>query len=192
MALGRRDLARAFSIGGHPMLLLPASVLLARLDSGRDRDTAWILGLILGAMAVLAIYVVRAVRRQEVTDIDVSQREQRPRMFAVAIASVSLVCVALWLSGQPPAVLRGAVAALVLLIVCTASNQLGLKASLHTAFAVYAAAVLYSANPAWGAAGYALAIGVGWSRVELQRHTTREVVAGLVLGTAISLGMLLL
>jgi membrane-associated phospholipid phosphatase len=58
-----------------------------------------------------------------------------------------------------------------------------LKLSLHAAFAVLAAALLWPAVLATLGV-LALAAGVGWSRLVLQRHTRQEVVAGLLAGAA--------
>lgn len=71
-------------------------------------------------------------------------------------------------------------------------NHLGLKVSLHTAFAVYAAAIFLSAGPLLGLLGALAALAVGWSRTALGRHTPREVAAGFALGTLVCLPMIAL
>ena len=58
-----------------------------------------------------------------------------------------------------------------------------LKVSLHAAFAVFAAALVWP-GVASVSLMLALAAGVAWSRLVLQRHTLAEVVVGLLLGSA--------
>jgi heme/copper-type cytochrome/quinol oxidase subunit 3 len=66
-----------------------------------------------------------------------------------------------------------------------------MKLSLHCAFGAYAAALLW---PVWPAlAGLAaLSLAVAWSRLQLQRHTRQEVLAGLVVGALAGLAFNLL
>lgn len=164
------------------MLLVPAAIGAARYQSGELKSSLQIMGLVLGALTIVAIYVVRAFRNNEVSDIDVSRREQRPRMFLIAIGSTLVTLLSLWFLGQPPSVLLGAGVALALLVMGAVVNHLGLKVSLHTAFAVYAAAIFLSAGPLLGLLGTLAALAVGWSRTALGRHTPSEVAAGFALG----------
>lgn len=97
------------------MLLVPAAIGAARYQSGELKSSLQISGLVLGALTIVAIYVVRAFRNNEVSDIDVSRREQRPRMFAIAISSTLVTLLSLWFLGQPASVLLGAGVALALL-----------------------------------------------------------------------------
>jgi hypothetical protein len=183
----KKEIARAVSIGGHPLFVLPLTIAAVLTRAGSEPAAiAWIVGSVVAALAVSAIYVVYRVRRGDWTDVDVSTREHRPRMYMVAIASTGAACAALWYSGQPAPVVRGALAAVVLLMLSAASNQLGIKASLHTSFSVYAAAMLWTSSPILGAFGVLLAIAVAWSRIALGRHTPREVAVGVALGALCS------
>jgi hypothetical protein len=185
--LTEKTIARALSIGGHPLFVLPLAIAVVLARAGSDPAAiAWILGSVVGALIVSATYVVYRVRRGDWTDVDVSTREQRPRMYAVAIACTGAACAVLWYSGQPAPVVRGALAAVVLLMLSAASNQLGVKASLHTSFSVYAAAMLWTSSLVLGAFGVLLAIAVAWSRIALSRHTSREVAVGFALGALCS------
>jgi membrane-associated phospholipid phosphatase len=66
-----------------------------------------------------------------------------------------------------------------------------LKVSLHAAFAMFSAALVWQ-SPAVFALSLGLAVAVGWSRCELHRHTPREVLVGLLAGAAAGLGFGLL
>jgi membrane-associated phospholipid phosphatase len=62
-----------------------------------------------------------------------------------------------------------------------------LKLSLHAAFAVFAASLLWPSVMA--VVGLlALAVAVAWSRLVLRRHTLGEVVVGLLAGGAAGVG----
>ncbi|MFO0738372.1 MAG: phosphatase PAP2 family protein [Labilithrix sp.] len=175
-------IGRVLSIAGHPFILTPLAVTIATWrETARSR--AVILGLLAAAMLAVAIHVVRRHRRGEVADIDVSAREQRPAVFRVAIGSLLVVMLALHFTGANPAALRGAAVATGLFVACAFAN-LKVKVSLHSAFAVLAAGIVWPVNHLGGIA-FGIAAGlIGWGRIAYQRHTPIEVVLGLLLGTA--------
>lgn len=166
---------------GHPLLILPLAIGFVLNDSGAS--AAWLpLSLVLLSLLVVAAFVVRAKAKDQISDLDVSRREQRPRLYLLSISAVAVSAVLMWRFGQPPQVWQGALVAMGLLLASAMVNQLGLKASLHTSFGVYAAGVLATTNLTLGLLGLALAALVGWSRVVLGRHSWPEVAAGLMLG----------
>lgn len=178
--MSRVTAGRWISIAGHPFVLVPLAVVIATSgQSARTRGS--ILSLVVGAMAMLAFYVVRRHRRGEFTDVDVSRREQRPAVYALAIVSLVGTSIALHLSGMDPVAVRGAAVAAGL-FAASAIVNVRLKASLHCAFAVLAAGVVWRAS-AFAAIGFAaVAILVAWGRVAYGRHARPEVVVGLMLG----------
>lgn len=173
--------AQLISTVGHPMLLLPLAIGFA-LQDARPGEGALPLSVVLLSLLLVAGFVVRARARAEVTDLDVSKREQRPRLYVVSIFAVASSAFLLWWVGQPAQVWQGSLVAMGLLFASGVVNQLGLKASLHTSFGVYAAGVLGTRSLTLGAAALFLAALVGWSRTVLSRHTWPEVLAGLGLG----------
>lgn len=177
----KAKLGRLISIVGHPFIVTPLAVALATNSLG-GRARGVILGLLLAAMGAVAFYVARGRRRGELTDIDVSTREQRSGVFRVAIGSLVVVMVALHLTGANPAAFRGAAVATGLFVVCAIVNR-RLKASLHCAFAMLAAGIVFPVNHVGGAAFAVVALLIGWGRIAYGRHTPLEVVVGLLLGT---------
>lgn len=163
------------------MLLLPLAIGFA-LQDARPGEGALPLGVVALSLLLVAGFVVRAKARAEVTDLDVSKREQRPRLYLVSIGAVAASAFLLWWLGQPAQVWQGSLVAMGLLFLSGVVNQLGLKASLHTSFGVYAAGVLATRSLTLGAAALLLSALVGWSRTVLSRHTWPEVLAGLGLG----------
>jgi len=181
-----KNVARIVSIVGHPFVLVPLAIVLATRDAAASRGP--VLGAVLGTMAVLAVYVLRKWRRGELTDVDVSSREQRPRVFFIGIASSGAACVAMIATKQAPGVIRGTAIACGVLVVMFLVNRFLLKASLHSAFAAIAAGIVWRASPLLTLAFALVALIVGWSRVRYGRHTASEVVAGLVIGSIAALG----
>jgi hypothetical protein len=178
---GWRRIGRAISIAGHPFFLTPIAVTIA---TGRETAAARavILGLLGAAMLAVAVHVVRRHRRGEIADIDVSTREQRPAVFRVAIGSLLVVLVILHLTGANPAAFRGAAVATGLFGACAIVN-LRLKASLHSAFAMLAAGIVWPVSHGGGAVFGVASLVIGIGRVAYGRHTPGEVVAGLTLGS---------
>lgn len=173
-------IGRALSIAGHPFILTPLAVTIA-MSSQSARARAFILGLVGAAMLAVAVHVVRGHRRGELSDIDVSTREQRTGVFRVAIGSLLVTILVLLVTGASPPALRGATVATALFVACAIVNR-RLKASLHSAFAMYAAGIVWPVTTR-GAIAFAVAAGlIGWGRVAYRRHTTSEVLAGLALG----------
>lgn len=178
MAPPSQVIARWVSIIGHPMALVPLAIAVAGARDLRWTSTAAILGLVGAALAVVAIQVRRGVRAGRFSDVDLTRREQRGSSYLLGLLLAAAVLVALRLMGHRGG---GAVGALVLLAVAALVN-LKLKASLHVAFALYAAALVGPRSPVWLALFLAAAALVAWSRLALGRHTVIEVIAGAAIG----------
>jgi len=177
-----RKVARIISIVGHPFLVVPLAIVLATQNDGASRRA--ILLAVGGTMLALTIYVVRKWRKGDFKDIDVSTREQRPRVFFIGIAASGLACLAMRLSRQNEAAIRGTAIACGTLVVLFLVNRFLLKASLHGAFSAMAAGIVWRANMPLAIGFAVLALIIGWSRVAYGRHTTPEVVVGLGIGAA--------
>jgi hypothetical protein len=178
----KAKIGRTLSIGGHPFILTPLAVTIATWrESASSR--AVILGLLATSMLAVAVHVVRRHRRGEVSDIDVSTREHRPAVFRVAIGSLLVVLIVLHFTGANPAAFRGAAVATGLFIACAIANR-SVKVSLHSAFAMLAAGIVWPVSAAAGAVFASFACLIGWGRIAYQRHTPLEVVLGLALGSA--------
>jgi hypothetical protein len=177
-----RQVGRFLSIAGHPLILIPLAVTIATWhESARSRTV--ILGLLAASMLAVAGHVVRRHRRGEVTDIDVSTREHRPGVYRVAIGSLLAVLLVLHLTGSSPAAFRGAAVTTGLFVACGIANY-WVKVSLHAAFAMLAAGIVWPASVAGGAVFGVLACVIGWGRIAYQRHTPIEVALGLIFGAA--------
>ena len=179
--MSRLFAARALSIIGHPALLMPIAIAataaaaeappqLLRVAFGSAVAVAAVVGL-------FSLWQVRAGRWLHVDASRPSERRQLTRLLAVLLGAIAL---ALWASGQASAVAAGPLPVALPVLVAHALRR-RLKVSLHAAYAVLAAALLWPHVLGTALVGL-LALGVAWSRLELRRHTRAEVLAGLLLG----------
>ena len=126
-----RSLARWISIAAHPFVMAS----LMALGAGARA------ALLVAAFTVvpLAVLMLMQVRSGRWGDVDASQRQERPLLFAVA--GLGLLALATYLALTQPVspLLRGLLSPLVLLAGAALVNP-WVKASLHVAFAVMAAA----------------------------------------------------
>lgn len=176
--------ARAVSIVGHPMLLVPVAIALAlrgHVDAGQG---AAILGVVAGAIVLVGAYLIHGVRSGRLSHIDVSKREERGGFYRVSTIALAIATAALHLSHATTAAVRGTAVALALIVVSSIVNR-WIKASLHTAFAIVAAGVVGvgTKNAPLFALFVVAAAAVAWSRLVLGRHTKPEIVVGAILGT---------
>ncbi len=181
-------LARALSIGGHPLLVLPAAALVVGAAGGAGQRQLWGVGL---ALAVLAMAIQGwswwQVRRGRWQHVDASQRHERRglnRFLLVLLAGAAVFFATV--SPQPALALGLACAAL--MIAAGVVLAPWLKLSLHAAFAVFSAALLWALGPVALGLGLAFAAAVAWSRWALGRHRRRELLAGALAGAAVGLG----
>lgn len=175
-------IARAFSILGHPLLVLPAAVLLPIAMRNNDpRMLATVaLGFIAFAIALLGWSWLK-VRRGHWAHIDASRQSERRTLNRLLLVAIVVGAALAWIKLPVPDVAL----ALALSAGIVALAMLGArwcKLSLHIAFAIYAAGLLWPFGPVAVAAGTLFATAVGWSRLRLSRHQPRDLLAGAAAG----------
>ena len=175
-------LARALSISGHPMLVLPLAVVVIALVQG-DRGAAARAALGFGLFAALVMgFSWWQVRRGRWAHVDASARHERGslnRFLLVALVAGALFVA--WRGSQPLFALGMAMSAAMILVAMAATRWC--KLSLHMAFAVFAAWLLRELGIAWMLAALLFAAAIAWSRLALHRHTPRDLVAGALAGS---------
>lgn len=180
----RTVLARALSIAGHPLLVLPAAALAVSAASSAEPRQLWVLGL---ALALLAAAIQGwswwQVRRGQWQHVDASQRHERRGLnrFLMVLLVIAATFFA-FVSPQPALALGLACAAAMIAAAVLLASWL--KLSLHASFAVFAAALLWGVGPVPLALGLLFAAAVAWSRWALGRHRRRELLAGALTGGA--------
>lgn len=174
-------LARALSILGHPLLVLPAAALLLAADGGAGTPGLSRLAFGLGGLAVLVVaYSWWQVRRGDWDHVDASAGHERRTLNRFLLTAFAAAAVIAWTAGQREFALGLALSALLIAVAMLSARWW--KLSLHVAFAVFAAVLL--ANLSWQACVIALlfAAAVAWSRLALARHRPRDLAAGAVAG----------
>lgn len=188
----RLQVARWISILGHPFVLIP--VLMAAVTARwlPPERVALVVGIVLlVSIMPMLLLMSRRVRSGAWTNYDVSVREQRRGLYPFAMTVAGLSTLVLFAIGAARPVVQGALATLILIATASLVN-LRLKISLHMAFAVFAAVSVLSLGWGFTAGGLLLALAIGWSRLELGRHTLTEVVGGALLGAVVGVGLVTL
>jgi membrane-associated phospholipid phosphatase len=175
-------LARAVSISGHPMVALPLAALAVTAARGQYRIALWMaLGFTAFATVVMA-YSSWQVRRGRWSHVDASGKGERRSLnrFLLVALLASTACAA-WFGFSAQLTLGLALSAAIVATAMLTSRWC--KLSLHMAFVVFAVFLLLLDAPWWaGLAGLCFAGAVAWSRLVLQRHVPRDLIAGIAIG----------
>ena len=180
----RQQVARSLSVLGHPLVVFPlaAWIALASRTSGVQ-----VLPLALTFFALLAfgvmLYSWAQVRRGHWGHVDATLPRERRSLNSFLLAAFSVSAVVLWF--QPHA--HGVALGLTLSCFIIGAAMLTarwLKISLHVAFVVFASTILWQVSLALMAGALVFTAAVGWSRLELGRHSLVEVLVGAGLGFA--------
>jgi membrane-associated phospholipid phosphatase len=186
----RQVVAAAISAIVHPVAL-PLMTLVAVTYSvtGQLRQGLALAGVaLLLTTAPVAALVSFQVARGRWTDLDVSVREQRYLLYPIA-----LICAALMIGVF--ALMRAPIPAMVTALTLTLANTVNgfinfaYKVSGHATTAAACAALLWLYTPGWGVPFAIAAALVGWSRVELGRHTSGQVLLGWAVGAVSGLAI---
>lgn len=178
---GQQAWARALSILGHPALLTPGAVVAAAVARDTSPSVFWAatVASVVAALAV-AVYSIVQVRRGGWQHVDASVPGERRQLNRFLVLLLWGLAGALAVSGQAPATVLG-MALGGAIVACAQALRRWMKLSMHGAFAVFAAGLLWPLWPAvLGLLG--LAAGVSWSRLVLGRHTLAEVLTGALVG----------
>jgi hypothetical protein len=176
--------ARSVSIVGHPFVMTIIMVLGAALHLSTPSEALrTVLLVTLIALLPVAALMVRQVRRGSWTNVDASNRAERPLLFAVAIVALAVLIGAVLVFRPGSFLIRGAAGVLIMFVVCAVATR-WVKVSLHMAFGALATTtLLYLGSPA-GWVLLAVMPALAWSRMALERHRPAEVALGLVVGIA--------
>jgi len=175
--LNPQTAALAVSVLLHPFLLGPLTVLLLT-DTGSSAVIAVTIAI------PLLIFTIRNVRRGVWTNHDVSVRTQRSGLYWAAIALTALAAAWLRYRGAAPGLVRGVAACALMFAAAMVINR-WLKISLHMMVAAFSAVAIADSYRNWTPVIALLILALAWSRLYLRRHSWAEVLAGVILGTAV-------
>lgn len=182
----KTSVARMISIIGHPMLTAPLFVLIV-LFTGNDLKSASFLTLLIigGVFIPIVTWMFLKSKNGSYTNFDVSDQKQRRSLFRFAIPIMVVVTTVLFITHQSRNTCLSLLFATILVVVSQVVNYFFIKSSLHVSLTLYLAFLSLAIAPILGYALMVLSILIGWSRVELKRHTISEVVVGAVIGVGI-------
>ena len=168
----------------------PILVVLALVVAWASSPTpamAVVWGAIAAAFASVLPYalILRGVRRGQLSDTNISLREQRIRFGVVAITSI-LTGLAVLAAFDAPAEMVALQASIAVGVACGWVVTLWWKISVHAAIAAGAATVLVLVfGPALLVVWPLVAL-IAWSRVQVGDHTPAQVLAGVALGIVVN------
>ncbi|KAF4408498.1 MULTISPECIES: phosphatase PAP2 family protein [Streptomyces] len=146
-------------------------------------------GLTAAVCAALGVLVVAyGVWHGWWADIHLSRHSQRPLPLACATVAAAVVWLACREFGAPRELLAAAVMAPAggaAVLVCTCFG----KVSLHTSAASGSVTLVALLVDPWCAALFPLVAAVAWARLRTGAHTPGQAVAGALLGTGLTLGV---
>ncbi|MBC7989999.1 MAG: hypothetical protein H7Y19_10515 [Luteimonas sp.] len=184
-----KPLARAVSILGHPLLVLPCSILLLAVDDGGDVRQLSRLAVGFAAFAMLVMsYSWWQVRRQRWAHVDASERGERRSLNLFLLLALAISAPLAWQAGLRDLALGLGLSAMMIAAALLSARWWTL--SLHVAFVVFAAMLLLRAGALAAVLGLIFAALVAWSRLQLARHARRDLVAGAVAGAGAGLAFL--
>ena len=182
----RRKLARIVTNVLNPFLLSLLILILLAMESTTSTEEAikWsLIGLALSVFPVFVV-VIYMVSKKKLDGIFINPRQQRHRIYLLAIICAIIGYFVLVALDAPPLLVTTFIAGLVAVIIFMIIN-LFWKISLHTAFITASATVLiivYGTIAAWTALFVPL---VAWARIEMRLHTPAQVFCGALSACAI-------
>ena len=181
------QIAQAVSFIFHPFLIAPLAIaLVLYLSSGDFFAAFWWAALCTLLFTIpLVLFLVYKLARKELTDVDISVREQRHGFYLFGAACM-LVCfgVLLWLKA-PQVVLEIFIGGLLTVIIFALTTRFLTKISVHAgAMAAATVATAFYSWP-WAIALAAATALVIWSRLTLKRHTSVEIISGVTIAGGI-------
>jgi hypothetical protein len=175
-------IARIVSVIGHPFALLSMTVLIVALHRTHPVRALTIGGItVLSVVTPLLFIIRRQVSAGKWSDHDVSDASERRSFYPVAITINTLSTLIFYLFDFPHGLIVGMLISLLILLAAMLVNRWS-KISLHQIFAVYFAVSLFAVSYWSGAVFLLMAAAVGWSRIELKRHSLAQVLTGAFLG----------
>ncbi len=146
---------------------------------------AWGAGAALFAGVLPLVYLLRGARQGLWEDHHVGEREKRPAVILVILASV-LLGTAIMVATGAPRELLALLGAMVAGLVVTLAVTLLCKISVHAAVAAGTVVVLTLVFGSVASVLWALAALVCWSRVALGDHTVGQVLGGSLAGGVVA------
>lgn len=182
----RKQLARVVTELFAPAPVAGCLLVIVAVHSAGSTAGLW-WGLLAAFFAVLLpfLYLLRGVRRKQLTDHHVHLRRQRPRPLSIGVVSV-LVGLGLMVILGAPRELVALVVAMAIGLTLSLLVTLFWKISIHVAVVAGAIVILVLVFGQQCLTLVPVVFFVGWARVAVGDHTPLQVAAGAVLGATVA------
>ena len=179
-------IAKIISVVLAPLVIVVPGLFLLVLIQKHNLQIAlyWMLLLLCFIVPLWAV-IFWLTKAKKFSDFDVSTQKQRPLLFAIeAIFTAGYLLVA-YLFNAPKEVFVGVVTVVALLSVIAVVNKF-IKASGHLSM-LSGGLTLFVLVGGWiFTLGYLLIPILAWARLKTKRHTFREVILGIIIGTSVA------
>jgi membrane-associated phospholipid phosphatase len=184
----RHVFARWVSAIIHPIAfpLLTLGVVTYIATASFVETSRWLLLAVALTSLPVAVLVGIQVLRGRWTDLDVSVRRQRYALYPFGLVCL-LALIFIYAHFGAPVIAIRTMSAFAIANTVDAGINFFYKVSAHATGAAACATMLWlGATPVWGIVASCAALLVGWSRVELGRHSRGQVLLGWAVGVASS------
>jgi membrane-associated phospholipid phosphatase len=178
-------LAKVISTIGNPMVIALFFGLYIQYISKNDtnyKNLPIIFTLII--VLPIAFYIYKKVKSNAYVDYDVSDRVKRNSLYKFIIPLFLLLTLVTIIFKFPLKVILVAGVFLVQISISALLNK-SFKVSMHTSLCYLFAYLFYPLNPAIAYFLFGFGFLILWSRVQLNRHSPKEVIAGFLLGNIV-------
>lgn len=188
----QKKFAEIVSIIGHPLLTFPIFIIVMLFLNESIEKAIWISILIFfGIFVPMFIKMFRGSKTGKYTNFDISDQKQRKSFYPFVILLLSAVILILYLTKQPKHILIPLTFGLVLILVSYMLNYF-VKVSLHVSLSVFLSFLIFPIHPIIGITFLLFSLLIAWSRLELNRHTLKEIAFGLLVGFGVGTVFLLI
>ncbi len=185
-------IAKYISTLGHPLLTIPLVVIVALFNFEELKRALLISLLIVGGIFIpLTIKMYKGTKDGTYTNFDISEKSQRQSWYFFALTLLAIVTIILFVTDQSQVLRLNMLFAFILLLTSKLMNYF-IKSSLHVSLNVFLAFSILPMSVLVGILLFVFVILISWSRLELKRHTVKEILAGAFIGFAIGIALLLI
>jgi membrane-associated phospholipid phosphatase len=172
--------AEAVSVIFHPFVVVIPTMVIAMIANGNTlrQSLFWTILSIGIVILPMLILIFAGVRSGRYSDPSISMREQRTRLYALAILLLILLLAALIVGKAPLILIACLVSAVLATLIGYVINLHFTKMSLHSVGVAGCATVLLLTAPILGLVMALFAPIVGWARIRLKHHTPLQILIG--------------
>jgi membrane-associated phospholipid phosphatase len=186
----KTKIASFISFIGHPLLTLSFfSTITLFIYEDFQRALLHSSFIVAGVFLPLILKMYLSSKNGTYTNFDVSDKTQRQSWYVFAILVLIIITIILFLTDQPRTLQLSVLFSLILLATSQIMNYF-IKSSLHVSFNIFLAFLILPMSLSSGILFLVFTVLIAWARFTLKRHTTKEILAGSLIGFTIGISSL--